>query len=96
MKKKAKPTAQGTMMRRAKVINAEYDGGASVGAASVWAFDDNARDALWQKGNVLLFRMASVRPDQSCLKLDQEAVAELVEKNPRWVVFPGVKTKFLG
>ena len=38
------------------------------------------RATMKEKGNVLLFRMAMVRPDQICLKLDREAVTELVDK----------------
>ena len=41
---------------------------------------------MWEKGNVLLFRMVSVRPDQKCMEVDQETIVKLVERCMQWTV----------
>ena len=37
----------------------------------------------WKKGNLLMLKAVTVRPDKKCLKVTEEAIIEVLEKEPK-------------
>ena len=44
---------------------------------SVRAFGEGADDKYWKKGNLLMLKPVTVRPDEKCLKVTEEAIIEV-------------------
>ena len=44
---------------------------------SVRAFGEGADDKYWKKGNLLMLKAVTVRPDEKCLKVTEEAIIEV-------------------
>ena len=51
---------------------------------SVRAFGEGANDKYWKKGNLLMLKPVTVRPDEKCLQVTEEAIIEVLEKEPKW------------
>ena len=51
---------------------------------SVRAFGEGADDKYWKEGNLLMLKAVTVRPDEKCLKVTEEAIIEVLEKEPKW------------
>ena len=52
---------------------------------SVRAFGEGADDKYWKKGNLLMLRAVTVRPDEKCLKV--------TEKEPKWKLPKNAKAR---
>ena len=70
----ARSTTTGKAMRVAKLCDLE-------GRIAVIAriFGASAEGEVWNRGNIVVVKNASVRPDQRCVKVDQDAAVSLVE-----------------
>ena len=58
---------------------------------SVRAFGEGADDKYWKKGNLLMLKAVTVRPDEKWLK--EEAIIEVLEKEPKWKLPKNAKAR---
>ena len=54
---------------------------------------EGADDKYWKKGNLLMLRAVTVRPDEKCLKVTEEAIIEVLEKEPKWKLPKNAKAR---
>ena len=60
---------------------------------SVRAFGEGADDKYWRKGNLLMLKPVTVRPDEKCLKVTEEAIIEVMKKEPKWKLPTNAKAR---
>ena len=60
---------------------------------SIRAFGEGADEKYWEKGNLLMLRAVMVRPDEKCLKVTEEAIIEVLEKEPKWKLPKNAKAR---
>ena len=58
-------------------------------AVVVRVFGTAAEAQLWERGNIVLVKNGSCRPDQNCVKVDREASVELLERVQDWRLTKG-------
>ena len=47
----------------------------------------------WKKENLLMLKAVTVRPDEKCLKVTEEAIIEVLEKEPKWKLPKNAKAR---
>ena len=46
-----------------------------------------------KKGDLLMLKAVTVRPDEKCLKVTEEAIIEVLEEEPKWKVPKNAKAR---
>ena len=83
-------TATGEGLRTVRL--SDVDGRVAV---AVRVFGPSAEAHLWERGNVVLIKNGSCRPDQNCVKVDQEAPVELLERVQGWRLAKGTSVSMV-
>ena len=81
----------GTMMRTARVVGPLEENRGSLRSLTVRAFGEGAHEKYWAKGNLLVLKCVTVRPDEKCLKITQETLVEIAEKSAKWKLEKNVR-----
>ena len=83
-------TATGEGLRTVRL--SDVDGRVAV---AVRVFGPAAEAHLWGRGNIVLVKNGSCRPDQNCVKIDREASVELLERAQGWRLAKGTSVSMV-
>ena len=81
------------VLRTGRVVDPSEESRGVLRTLAVRAFGEGADDKYWKKGNLLLLKAVTVRPDEKCLKVTEEAIIEVVEKVPKWKLPKNAKAR---